>query len=639
MELYKLIATINNTAESYTFDFLPENFEGVKINQSFSFANPIGFNPKFSVETMRTINEDKWAIDDIFDAYGLESDVEIEIQKLKSDATGYEFLAKFAIDFESYEKFDFYSEFALKSVSTIDYYNNLKNTEIQVDLTESATLPNTQNYINYVSLKMSSFDKGTESAYSFMKFEKNNDAKLFNNDTALFQPLVVGYNTINNGDVYRFGDGTSSTAIILNMSASGNLSFNLAGGVSGNITLSLKLYKNNFMNVLYTFYSASVPNGTKTIDINLSSISLPSTIFAKNDVIFIAASVNNYITADLVFVASGSFFVDLKMTTDINVFNSNAETIKYIPTSDILNSLFNNNITIPTSTNFKTALTSSNHLDSLASFATIKPKEFLSDFCAMAGAILNFELDGSVVIKQISDYFNDLLGATSRANAIEITNFKDLSINYNTSLNFASVSVGQEISDYDVYTYLSDWNKVLTFKQNNRNASEKLDLSLSKYRGDFSGMLDYFYKRSQQKTSTSKDNFIFNPEFNVVWNDGDLYIYDEFTPRAILNNWAKFLSFCFQNFSKNTLTISSNGGNVNNLEISGVNQMDDLVLNSTPRLLPIQYNLTGLIDNVDFSKKIIKINDNGTDVYLFVFEAETTDKLTEQTIKCLKIQF
>jgi hypothetical protein len=231
--------------------------------------------------------------------------------------------------------------------------------------------------------------------------------------------------------------------------------------------------------------------------------------------------------------------------------------------------------------------------------------------------------------------FNALLDVD---NAIEITDFKDLSIRYSMDLNFSSVSVGQQISEYDVYSYLIDWNKVLTFMQADRKAMENLDLSLTKYRTDFSGIIDYFAKRSKQKTSVSKDNFIFNTDFDLV-PDADVNLYDATTPRDILKNWSKFLSFCFQNFNKNLLRISSNGGSVDDLGINGINQMDDFILAETPRLLPIEYELTCLIDDVDFSESILKINHQDEDIYLFVIDSETTDKLTEQTIKGLKIQF
>jgi hypothetical protein len=59
----------------------------------------------------------------------------------------------------------------------------------------------------------------------------------------------------------------------------------------------------------------------------------------------------------------------------------------------------------------------------------------------------------------------------------------------------------------------------------------------------------------------------------------------------------------------------------------------------TPRILPIEYDLTCLIDSIDYTEKILKINNNGDIVYLFVIDAETTDKLSEQKIKGLKIQF
>ena len=73
MELYQIIATVNNTSTTFQLAYLPENFEGVKISQAFSFVNPMGYNPKFSVDTMRIILSDKTAIDTVFNTYGLQS--------------------------------------------------------------------------------------------------------------------------------------------------------------------------------------------------------------------------------------------------------------------------------------------------------------------------------------------------------------------------------------------------------------------------------------------------------------------------------------------------------------------------------------------------------------------------------------
>jgi hypothetical protein len=131
MELYRLIATINNTSEVYPIAYLPENFEGVKISQRFSWINSLGYEPKFSLVPMKLILEDKAKIDGIFTDFGLFSSVFIEVQKLDNGGAGYETVSNFAIDFESYEVFDVYSEFALKSISTVDFYNSIKKNEVQ----------------------------------------------------------------------------------------------------------------------------------------------------------------------------------------------------------------------------------------------------------------------------------------------------------------------------------------------------------------------------------------------------------------------------------------------------------------------------------------------------------------------------
>ena len=103
---------------------------------------------------MRIILSDKAAIDTVFNTYGLQSNVTLLIKKLNTTGIGYSNLATFAIDFESYEIQPEFSEFALKSVS-MDYYGNIKNTEIQIPLTHDATLPNTQKYIkNYICRKV-----------------------------------------------------------------------------------------------------------------------------------------------------------------------------------------------------------------------------------------------------------------------------------------------------------------------------------------------------------------------------------------------------------------------------------------------------------------------------------------------------
>ena len=107
------------------------------------------------------------------------------ISKLNASGIGYTSIGtSFEIDFESYEKFDEYSEFALKSISAMDRYNRIKDTEIQLQLSDNSIVPNTQNFINYVSVKSKSVHS-IDGTLAIIQFEKNNESKIFNNDTAL----------------------------------------------------------------------------------------------------------------------------------------------------------------------------------------------------------------------------------------------------------------------------------------------------------------------------------------------------------------------------------------------------------------------------------------------------------------------
>jgi len=643
MELYKIIATCANTAEVMTFDYLPENFEGVKITQSFSFVNPIGYTPKFSVDTMRAVDADKNWLDFIFNLYGLESDVTLEIQKLNALGNDYDVLPyNFAIDFESYEIFDVYSEFALKSVSVIDDYNLIKNTEIQLPLTETALMPTTQKYINYVSLKSKSFR--TISFFGFPSisifgFEKNNESKIYDGDTSLLNFLYLNSSmTINEDeDIYQLTEFDSANQYF-KLTANGNIKvqFTPVGIITVSLIKVCYIDGSPVYDILKEFYSAENDSGEISIDINdtFSTINLISeqgtTFYMQTS----WSSSNPSYPTPTELIVTGNLFLDIKKQTNVLVFEEKP-VLNYVSIVSVLDSIFNNNAVYTDNDEVAiNGLTSQNNLTKKLDTIVFKPKDFLNDFCVTTGQIVNYRLDGKVRFMQIYKYFNYLL---TDAKAIEVANYKDLSIKYSTDLQFVGVEVGVEPNIYDNYTYLIDWNKVLTFKQENRKATEVISLIPAKFRTDFSGILDSVIKRSKQETKNLKDNYIFNPSFSYQI-DGDYNIYDLFNPRDILERWKRFTSFAFQNFGKNTLTISSDGGTPDNLAGQTENQMDDVILAETPRLLPIEFNFTCALENIDFSENILKLTYNSEIIYIFVVEAETTDSLTEQKIRGLKIQ-
>ena len=629
MELYQIIATVNNTSTTFQLAYLPENFEGVKISHAFSFVNPIGYNPKFSVDTMRIILSDKATIDTVFNTYGLQSDVTLLIKKLNTTGIGYSNLATFAIDFESYEIQPEFSEFALKSVSAMDYYNNIKNTEINLALTSSySLLPTTLNFINYVSLRMS---RSFNTNWTYFGFSQNNEPKVYDGDYSLYREPDITGTEYTDLDTYIYGIGKnpSLSNTIINISGKIKLKFSGVNKTGLQVVLR-KIDKNGFDSIKYTFFTKDVVIGGTSVSLDFNT-TVNLGICSSEDVLVVTTNHSGSVPT-----IEGDFFIDIKKQTEKKILKSPDNRVYFRSTADILNQIFNFNYNTDELSYLDRGLTSANHLTGKNDIAIIKPSEFLSEISKILGLIVNFKLDGQAEVNRISYYFDNLLNIS---NAIPITEFNDLVIKHSSDLVFKSVKVGQPQKDYSIYPYFINWMKEIVFSQTNRYGSEELDLSLSKYRTDFAGMLDFYMMQSKQEDKNYSDIFIFDYMFEKILSTTPDNVYDKFTPRTTLTNWSRFLSFAFQNFGLNKLTISSNGGTTDNLNIQGVLQMDNLTLNETPRLLPIQYDFTCLLDSVDFSEKILKINDNGTDVYLFVINAETTDNLSEQKISGLKIQF
>ena len=624
MELYKIIATCQNFVSENvrTFDFVPENFEGANIMQKFSWVNPMGFTPKFSISTMKAIEDDKVWTDNIFDLYGLESVIEITVYKLNSTGNDYALNSTFLIDFESYLKFDVYSEFALKSISVIDGYNLTKNTDKNYPNTHIANIPSTKNYINFVSLAMDSIEV-VDVNEVLLNFIQNDESKIHNSDSALY--ANVADTRTGPEIVYKFNRSSSGTTTIA-LVASGMVSVSYADtGIP--MTVFINLYKNDTNTLIATIFQEEVSaDGRDILSIDIPKTKISNIAFANQDVFFVEVTTDA--PGTVFYDVDGSFFVDIYVETEVSV-NKYNRYLNYTTSENLLNSIFDNNATIEAE--LKTiGVASSEVIINSSSYISLKPKDFLSDFCIATGSMINFKLDGSVDIKKISTYFGALL---NKANAIEILDFKNLEIGFDTELNFASVSAGMEAQKYDVYAYFSDWNKIITFTQADRNATENVNLSLSKFRVDISGILDVAQKISSKSTGSQNDLFLFNPSF-VDRSASEPYVYDAFTPRDILENWRTFLSFLFYNYDKGTLIISSNGGSNDNLQIAGVNQMDDFNFGGTDsRILPLKVNFSCLTSEIDFSEKILKITHNNVELFIFVTETKTTDNLDEQKIK------
>ena len=631
MEMYKIIVTCNNytgAGNPRILEWIPENFQGVKITQKFSFVNPIGYTPKFSVETMRAITTDKIWLDAIFDLYGFGSSVTFAIFKLDAEAKTYVLESNFEIDFESYSKLDYYSEFALKSISCIDQYNKIKSAALNFVSATKLTIPTTQNFVNYLSLNKSTggvFDP--HSAFGYLNFIENQDSKIYNNDSALFQYMSETETEPYN--IYEFSRGISG-AVDLTISAAGKLMIETTGNLGG-VTPTLKIYKNDYDTPIYTILGTiTVESYGFSILVDINQVKIDDLAFDDADILFIGVTLEGGVA--VIDEVLGDFSIEMYVMTELNA-NKYTKKPYYLTSEMILDTIFDDHATTEASLK-SIGVASGQSILNLSPNISIIPKDFLTDFCLANGAIVNFKNDETVEIAKISTYFTNLLDI---ANAIDVTDFQGVEIAVDVSLNFASVAVGVEQKEYEVYTYLNDWNKILTFIQSDKEASENLNLALTKYRTDFSGILDLLTRLNSKDKSS--DLFLFDSTLaGRPTSEG--IVYDIFTPRDILENWRTFLSFIFYNYSKDTLTLSSSEGDDFNLQIAEINQFDDFVFSGdTPKILPIKINFTCLIDETDFSESILKINHNGVDLFIFVTEAETTDNLSEQKIKGNLIYF
>ena len=367
MELYKIIAYIGNTSTTFQLAYLPENFEGIKINQNFSFVNPIGFNPKFSVDTMRIILTDKTEIDAAFDTYGLQTRARFEILKLNASGIGYTSIGtSFEIDFESYEKFDEYSEFALKSISAMDRYNRIKDTEIQLQLSDSSGVPNTQNFINYVSVKSKSVHS-IDGTLAIIQFEKNNESKIFNNDTALIEEITLGVNTVTDADIYNVNSETESGYIDMSIAITGRIRYTIDNTASINITLCIIDRETGVNGAIIYFAPQFHLAGTHDFYFG-NTIENLHNLFSAGTAFFFKIETD---TANISFPKNGTnMFVDFKVSTDFPVVGQNDFAINYIKIWDVFKNIFNYQATVQTELR-SIGLTSAQAITKLENFAIL----------------------------------------------------------------------------------------------------------------------------------------------------------------------------------------------------------------------------------------------------------------------------
>ena len=189
-------------------------------------------------------------------------------------------------------------------------------------------------------------------------------------------------------------------------------------------------------------------DGSFRIDINRPKSKLIGYTFNDGDIFFIGIKIGNPLA--VIYTITGMMYVDFNVETELNA-NKYSRSVRYIDAETLIQSFFNYQATIEASLR-PLALTYAQVIGGISTEIPVKPKEFMTDFCIATGSLVNFNIDGTVDVSKIGTYFGNLL---QKSNAIEITDFKDVTFGYDPDLNFVSVSAGMPIQKYDIYTDLS----------------------------------------------------------------------------------------------------------------------------------------------------------------------------------------
>ena len=636
MDMYRFVAVCENDSTSKQLTYTPENFEGVKISQEFSFVPPYGFTPKFAVDTMRVIKDDSVWFNNKNTVFGYFLKLKLQVSKLNADGLTYSHFLNLVVNSDTIQKTKDFTEFSVDVVNSATDYFNTKSTKKSYDLN---FINKTSGRLKYNNVKLS-IDSNDFSAFndvSILPFVNAGDSIIYDSDTSLL-PLNESYP---NEYIYKAG-GTNA---LLSMIASYNINikYDVDEVPTGNLIKQNKKIDIYFVATYDGSSSREIPNTKKTAyydDINKRF----TFDVQQNEFIFMNGNECLY----MLFVPDVEINSLLqKVNFDISINLRKETNIPFNTTyfkSKSLNGIFTDIFGAISMPEIDLQITSDEEIVGKTGKITFASKDFIRETSIALGLLFNFS-ENETKIERIDDYFPRLY-ANDR---IIIHTYKDLTIS-NFDKMYSSVSFGIEKEENEDILYYLDFQKKMTFSQEKANG-ENMDLSLSKLNVNAETLSNRAIKGSIVGEKSNDKFYIANFRSRMFQMVGGLFsIIDDITPRDILKNHRHILALYFQNYNNNVLGISDNDGLmytiferfVHDGIITYEGQHDDFTplmpITTTPHLIPIVYEFTALVGEADFSEHFAEMVDfNGDTVDLFVYSSETTDKLGE--IKCKGLVF
>ena len=614
MEMYKIIATCLNDSSTHTFVYTPENFEGIKITREFSFVPPYGFTPKFATETMRAIRDDATYVASKNAAFGYFLEMHLEVSKLNADGVTYSFLTNLIVNPKTITVNEGYVEFSVDVLnSAVDYFNK-KATKRNLLLTTLKNVAGDYYKINNVSLNSTDFEFSTTNVkpIPFQKSESVNiihDSDLSLYDVLSYNSEFVIYQCVTGGDLNIY------FALDFSIGASTPILTTPTGGVAMQLVVL-----NGSNGATSTIIWGQSVNITKNLQILNFTADLTDMITLNpNDFIILRIAKSGLDPETTLNLSRQNAAVTIKKTTAIKY---NKKALKTLSVSDIFTNLFG---TINFTPNADTFITSDKYIMSNIDELGIIPQDFVREISTMAGLVFNFK-DDTTKIEYLNDYFIRI-AANDR---IVIDKYTDLKIS-NYEQVYSSFTVGVEKFETENNVYYFPFQKKLTFEQT-KQEGDSIEMVCTRLSADTEKIINRMNDAAVGNNQTSNDNYYLVP-LRAVPSNENIPVSDFTTPREMIKKHNAILSLFFGNFGQTTAPIADNDGVSEALFVFGASQHDSLIYSDTQHLCPIVYEFNALLGDADFSEQMVQMTDfNGNVVNLFVYSAETTDKISE--IKC-----
>ncbi|HPB85605.1 MAG TPA: hypothetical protein PLR63_07440, partial [Paludibacteraceae bacterium] len=196
--MYRFVAVCENDSTSKQLTYTPENFEGVKISQEFSFTPPYGFTPKFAVDTMRVIKDDAVWFNDKNTVFGYFLKLKLQVSKLNADGMTYSPLMTLVVNSETLSQTKDYVEFSVDVSYATNYFNDKKGKKI---LTLNQEKKPVVDYyrMNKVNVSLESLNISQTHASTIQPFFATGDNMIYDGDSSLSPVLTFeGKNVIYN---------------------------------------------------------------------------------------------------------------------------------------------------------------------------------------------------------------------------------------------------------------------------------------------------------------------------------------------------------------------------------------------------------------------------------------------------------